>query len=445
MFRRTHGFKRTFTSAAFLAALALSLGANISAEPDEQTRLVSLLESLPNPTTVLPSDPDAPPLVLYYANLRAAERASGASSPESLEAFTDMNDSEFSRWSAAISRVHGFNLPQEVSSEVLARAGVPGIRNVFRQFPELLGVDWFSIDQLAEFGQPPHPVVVALGTVSSEATESAAITLERNGFEQSETSGITQWQHFADLETQHDFAVPADITGRRRVDPFGIATGQTAGLLIADGRLAGSDNTALVETTAATWSGDLTALHASPEFRAGLFALTDPERYSGQLIQAFLTTVRFPEHLAAIRRLGPYSTQEQREAYLDQLKRRIPPGVPAYELIVLADRQEGSTEITVLGLVYHNEQAARDAVSGLPELFDSFEPIHYGARLVATENLRQSTRVHAGSSNGPYVALIEFHRRLTEHAESTRKPGKIYGVLREAMASGVFEPLIVFE
>lgn len=99
----------------------------------------------------------------------------------------------------------------------------------------------------------------------------------------------------------------------------------------------------------------------------------------------------------------------------------------------------------MLGLVYHNEQAAQDAVSVLPELFDSFEPIHYGARLVATENLRQFTRVRADSSNGPYVALIEFHRQLTEHAESTRKPGKIYGVLREAMVSGDFDSLVVFE
>lgn len=430
----------------FLVAFVLSLGNSALAASDERARFATLLESLPIPETAFPVDGiDTRPLELYYANLRAAERAGDAESPESLEAFADMNDSEFSRWSAAISRVYGFNLPQEVSSEVLARAGVPGTRNVFRLLPELLGVDWFSIDQLAEFGKPPYSIVVALGDMSSEATESAAITLKRNGFEQSETSGITQWHRFADPEKQHDLAVSADLMGRRTVDPFGIATGQTTGILIADGRLAGSGVTALVETTAATWSGNLTALRTSPEFRAGLFALADPERYSGQLIQAFLTPVRFPAHLAAIRRLGPYSTQEQREAYLNQLKRRIPLGVPDYELIVLADRQEGSTEITVLGLVYHNEQAAQDAVSVLPELFDSFEPIHYGARLVATENLRQFTHVHADSSNGPYVALIEFHRQLTEHAESTRKPGKIYGVLREAMVSGDFDPLIVFE
>lgn len=445
MLHWTYGFKRMITPAAFLVTFALPLSASASAEPDERARLGHLLESLPNLTTFFSSDPDTTPLGLYYANLRAAERAGDASSPDSLEAFRELEDAEFSRWSTAISRLYGFNLLQEVSSEALAHAGVSGTRNVFHRFPELLGVDWFSIDQLAEFGIPPYSVVVALGDVSTEATETVASALESSGFERREAHGVTEWHRFADLETHDDVAVAPDIMGRRTVDPFGIAAGHAARILISDGRLSGSGVSDLSTMVAATWNGDFPNLRASPEFRAGLFAVADPERYSGQLVQAFLTTRRFPADHVAIRHLGPYTTPEQREAYLDRLKAHTPPAVPDYELVVLADRQEGTTETTVLGLVYQNEPAADHAARALPGLFDGFEPVNYGARLVATENLRPTSHVYADSPKGPYVALIEFHRPLEADAEFTSKPEKIYRVLWEAMVNVDFSPLIDFE
>ena len=435
-------FLPTLIAGYYLFLILAFYPTQVTASEDTK-RLGLLLNTLPNlPALLAPSLlPDAPPFSLHVVNLRGAERAGQTPSPESLQALIELDKESFAKWSAALSRIVAFNIAQEVGSEVLIRNAIPGIRSVFRTLPVLLGVDWFAIDQLTFFSIPPYSITVALGDGLNASSDAITAAMNTGGFSQRETHGLTEWYRFEDLEQRLDQAVTLDAMGRRPLDPFGISTGHAVRLLWTPGRVAGANASVFSEMIAATWVGAMPSLGAAADYRTALLAVSQDK---GQWVQTLVTNRRFLPADMAVGHLGPYSSEAKRADYIQKLAERDPSAVPPYELMVLADCQEGSNEVTLLGLVYDTREAAETAAATLPPLFDAYAPRLYQQRLLEAERLERSSHVFVDAPDGPFVALIKLHRRVSSES-TTVKPGKIYRVLSEAMAIGDIDPLVILD
>ncbi|MCB1318451.1 MAG: hypothetical protein KDK27_20940, partial [Leptospiraceae bacterium] len=303
-------------------------------------RFDQLLDSLPNLPALLSASlsADAPPFSMHYVNIRGAERAGHAPSPESIKAFVELDKAAFTTWSAAMSRIDTFNIAQEVGSEMLIRNNIPGIRSVFHTLPEWLGVDWFAIDHLAFFGISPYSIVIAFGNGLNNSPASFTAVMNTAGFSQREIHGLTEWYRFEDLEHRPDQAMAVDAMGQRPLDPFGVSTGHAVRLLGSAERLAGANASVFSEMVAATWAGIMPGLNEAPQYRTALLSVYES---NGYLIQVFLTNRRFLPSEVAVGHLGEYSSHAQRADFIQRLAEREPPALPRYDLIVLADRQEG--------------------------------------------------------------------------------------------------------
>lgn len=454
------GFRRRLvllllTSIILLIAVHSEAQDRQPSESAERRDLLGILETLPDLTAIFS---DA--FILSYADYRAAERVVGSDTPQDAESLKRLDEEAFKRWSAALSRIHAFPtyssarkdyglfqflaLKPELTGELIARS-VPGVTSVFRELPTLVGIEWFAIDRALAFGMPPYEGVLLNGASDFASVQSVDMALQAYQFEKGHARGIPVWLRFDEYDVRPDAAIPPDKMGRRPNDPFGVSNGYAARILFNSGKLVGTRSSELASAIVDTWVGDFPTLHSVPAYRAAVEAVTDHSRQKGHLIQALFHNKYYTPELISERRLGPYVSRDQKEALAKSLRERVPSPLEPYKLIVLADRQDGQQEISILGIVYSNRGAAEYAVKVLPELFRSYEPIRDRVPLVDLVDMQIMGHLYVNPEADTFVSVIEFRRAPAVTREEEYQSGKIFRILSLSMYNQDMDPLVAID
>lgn len=390
-----------------------------------------------------------PTLTFLYP--RAAEEAAGAPSPTSYSELQALGEEEFERWAAAISRLRATpkmtreaifdpkNLAPDLSAERLARATARESSSVFRWMPRLLGMEWFEINSYLEFGYPEAPAIILATARDLRSSDAFKRTLQKRNFKSRKVGNVQAWYRFGDDEVVSDTAVPADITGHRPTDPFGISRGRASRIFALDGLLAGSSNWASTEAMMDSALGKSPSLANSATINSAIEAIMDSAAFHGVLIQAVFFTHYLGVEDVAFRQLGPYASTEQLDQLVEALRSRDP--LPAYELVALADRQSGAEEEVLVALVYPESPLAEAAVEVLSSRLESYVKTRFNG--YPEENFKTRTQAHLFSATGSKrsVAVLALRYRTPEGEKS----GQLYRMLLDRLYQGDADYLIVAE
>ena len=203
------------------------------------------------------------------------------------------------------------------------------------QMADAVGFEWLlHVDRSLEFGDPPA-VGLLLGGDFDDAAMGAA--LQGRGFSLTNVAEVPVWHRFADGTVS--------LAARDAADPFGGHLGLAARIAVLPEMLANARSWPLIEAIISAAQGVQSSLADDPGYRALAEVISPP---GGALIQALFLTG------TALRFAGdPWQAASEPTADFAPL--------PAFSRAVLADLQEGSEQVHLIGLVCADPPTAQTA------------------------------------------------------------------------------------
>lgn len=265
-----------------------------------------------------------------------------------------------------------------------------------------LGVDYAALDWAATLGPVPQDLLyLGFDAPPLPAIEAA---LAARGLERSEAEGIVFYGRGEDGRIS-----PVD---REPGYPFWGALGASERLALLPHALVGSRFEAV--TRAAALGPRLTADAAV----SAAFAAATGE---GALLQATLLREDFsPWYIKALLPAGTSIEQAQAE-----LETQAPGPLPAFELVLLGDRQGTAGEETVIALVYATRADAETAAATLPARLAAYRLKQPQRTLL--EQVGATASASVVEQEGRYVALVVL--RPGADPDPKRPPAYAYRVL----------------
>jgi hypothetical protein len=336
-----------------------------------------------------------------YADLWAARRAVGLAPLRTREDLEALSPEAQAAWQRARLRVaSGAPELQQHAPDQIAR------------MPELLGFEWFDIEQALSYGSVPYMGTVLAAEVDAERL---AQRLGERGFEVADDRGVTTWSVRGD---------GAQALGERETgDPFVGTLGFSVRLGVLPGYLVNARYAWLTAAMLAAARGDAPSLAESRDYRTLAEAIEDGP---GDLVQA-----QFFGPLDVGAAVGDPFTVLRDGALPD-----APAGesLPLYGLAVLADRQEGNDQVGVVALLYEDGAVAEAAARVLAERLARFE----AERLEAWGARVDEPRVIA-SDTGLWAAVASVRVSIDVEA----RPGMPFAMWLQALVSRRFGVLAI--
>lgn len=388
--------------------------------------LALLLALLPGASALAQDDSPPPPLLAMLAGVpQSAVPADGGWATVRYTDYAALYESE------GITRLRDFgNLDLLMTSVPLPGmlmriiAGPEALSYVFAstgQMAAAVGFEWLlDVDRSLEFGDPPDVGLLLGGDLDAAAIGAA---LQARDFSQAEVSGVTVWHRFDDLAIS--------MMDRDTADPFGGHLGAAARIALLPDMLANARSWPLINGIIGAAQGDLPSLADDPAYRALAGAITAPD---GLLIQALF--------------FGGEALQVAGDP--TQLGLTLPAAdlgpLPPYTLAALADRQEGSDQVHLIGLVYADAptaQVAADVLAGrLADFRLSTRPDEV---LIERFGATVSASVVESAADGLAVALVEVRYPLpaerTDAGGRFLSAGRLYNLWVQAILRREFTPL----
>jgi hypothetical protein len=377
--------------------------------------------------------------IAIYVDLRAAERAGAAVTPESGASLAGMDQAAFDRWSMAMSRIKlgPIEFDGEVGRARLSRA-MSGVTSLFQGLPDVLGIDWFSIDRFISASHPRQPLVILDIAPQAAAASGIESTMRDHQFEPREAAGASFWARFDPGEVRADAAFPPDVSGGHFGDPFRIAYGHGAGVAFLPREIVGSADWSVVEgflmnrRGAASLADDAAIVAAA---RAMTIGFADAE-----LVQAVFAGIRLDAASVARAHLGQFATPAQHGTLQETYARRD--DLACYESVALADLQDGADEVALVIAVYADGDVAHEAAPILAARVENYAGGNMSAPLLETVGAQVSAiTVTTDSGYGAAIAVL----RMTPKAEadiSRMRPGRMFKFLIDGFSTADFDPLI---
>ncbi|MBK8022252.1 MAG: hypothetical protein IPK19_12680 [Chloroflexi bacterium] len=313
------------------AVLVLALHTFLSAAQDDAPFAGS--EPLAAALQFVPDD-GAARSWLTFADYRAAEAARGLTTPDDFAAF--MADDEMtSSWIAAMPST-GMQM------------------NYFMQFddmPDVLGIDFFDINQSLGLGLPPDEGLILRGSFDLAAIRAAHLARD---FVEEDVNGIPRWCSPDGCDT----GMNVDFANRQPADVFGGDLGRRFPRALANDVLVGSGSD--VTLNAALNAGADGASYADNPLVVAALAALDGGHH--------LRAVQFarPDDFLALSLDGMSAVPSEEEVreYQDGLRGGID-NLPVYNLVAFADAADADSEMVLIALVYRNEEVAQIAAGVL--------------------------------------------------------------------------------
>ena len=341
-----------------------------------------------------PAFPQMAANTVSYADYRAIEQASGVASPRNRAAFEALSPAEQAAWEAALLRIYG------------GPANWPNLtREKIAEMPELVGFDFFDVDQALRYGADPFVATLfhsADGALSSVATGQA---LRARGYQPQIVPTGLAWGRGGDGMT--------DINQIQNGDPFGGDVGLASRVAVLDSQMVGNAFIwSILARVAQAHAGEVPSYADLPEYQAMSTAL---QAGDGALLQAFILN-----ELAGEAQTAP--------AELDA------PGLPPYVLAATADLQADTQSIHRVIVLYADASAAEQAAAQLPALISAFD--NDWLDTLGFDAQPPSTR-----SYGSYTAVTyDLLGPPTTQDTSDYGPSLIFGFWANAIRQGRFSP-----
>jgi hypothetical protein len=357
-----------------LATLLASLPVSAQQQSDP---LLAMLALVPDTT-----DSRADTSIVSYVDYRAVESSQGIAKPANSAAYAAMGDAA-KKWFRAMMRVTSG--PNELVSY---------FQRYVTDMPKLVGFDWFDIDRALEFGVPPR-----LGMILGGRFDSAAIgkALSAREFEEMDVDGVPVWYRYEDAQL--------NLKAREPGDPFGGNLGVAARIAVMPGFIANSRYWDLTKQMVAAHKQTQKSLAEAADYRSLAQAITDPKTYNGMLVQAQFLPVNAVEQAESTARMpNPPDLAQYGE-------------LPPYTLAVLADRQEGASQVLLIAVAYPDAETAQRASVELHKRVSGFD---IGKMYEEWKVTVDDPHVYT-SEGSQYVAVVSLRYPLPPTADAGSK------------------------
>jgi hypothetical protein len=220
-----------------------------------------------------------------------------------------------------------------------------------KDMDNLVGFNWFAVNQAIAFGNPPRQGKIFTGKFDSQRITAAFKALN---YTAQERQGVTM---LCGSEGCED-GLKQNLKDRNPVNPFGGQLGRKELLALLPGYLVNSPSDIVVENILAAHQKSQKSLAENPAVQASRHA-------TGQT--------------GAIRQVQFWKLTDL-ESFDTQVGRtRLPPEVlnsvgnlPAYSLAFLADTWQGSEQFALVGAVYDDPEIAKAAASELTKRAENY-------------------------------------------------------------------------
>jgi hypothetical protein len=362
-----------------------------SARPRHDDALLALLEVVPDtPNARLGGIPG-----VGFANVGAALALASGPRPSTREEFEALDDAARDSWTTAWRRLQSG--PPDLHSGALA---------MIASMEELLGFEWFAIEQALGYGRPPMLGIVIAAEVDAELLGER---LTRRDFAATALDGVTVWHRNEDGRM--------NMAERAPGDPFVGPLGMAARIAVLPGRLVGTRFWSMTREVVDTAVGRYPSLADALDYRTLARAASGGDgtliqaQYLGPLEAGFVPADPF----AILRDVTDTPAPEG-------------PALPPYGPAILADRQEGPDQVALIALLYPDADTAAAAAVALTERLASFAPETveaWGARV-------DPPRVHLGEG-GVAAAVASLRYPLTTAAAQGAPPGGAFQMWLRAL------------
>lgn len=358
-----------------LLLVMLLIGGAVAAQDDavEDHALRDMLRYVP----ITMTDPADTASYIAYLDFPAVLTAGG-----DLDAYP-RTETEFD----LAQQLFGFNLAQQ-SHRIIAAP--PNFLEYFMiAYPamdELVGFEWFAINQAVSFGAPPTQGLILAGDFDTDAIIDAWTA---RGYVEDEIGGLPALC----AADGCDQGMQISPEARDPANPFGGALGRTEPLAYADGLLLNSPSDETIAAMAAAPEGE--SVLDDPLYAALVDAITAHEDET--LLQAvFMSFAWFSGDVALNREqlAGELVTPSFQDSEL-----------PPFYVAALVDKQNGDTQIHLLAVAYASADAAEQAADVLETRLADFDPAE---RFEAKNVTPLEATVYAGENAHIVVVGVEY-------------------------------------
>jgi len=389
---------------AVLILAALPAAAQTPPPAPNSDPLLAMLALIPDSPTARVTQGSG----VSYVDYRAIEVAGGFTRPAPGTDFASLSKDLQGLWLHAMLRVR-------------SGPSMSYVRSYMTDMPRLVGFSWFDQERALEYGIPPHTVKIIGGTFDAGKVGAA---LTGRSFEKMDVDGVTVWHRFDDAKT--------NLTKREVGDPFGGEMGLAARIALLPGHVANARYWDDIKAVVAAYKGSQKSLADAPDYRALTDAIIDSTSFKGSLLQAIFIPVEAAEGIG----LAP--TDKMPNAPDVTAYKPLPP----YQLAIIADRQEGDTQINLIAAAYKDAETAQQASA---EIHRRVVDFNIGKRYELVKATVDEPRIYK-AANGLSVVVVAVRYPLPIYKPDANpgenmQGGLVYALWVQSMTRRQFYPL----
>ena len=310
---------------------------------------------------------------------------------------------------------------------------------------EYMGFDIFSVDRTFSVSRPPINIDVWAGEFNVDAIIEAHLARD---YTETTINDVPAMCGAVGCEN----GTQVDVRNGNMPNIFDTGLGRQIPFVMFPDYLVSSTAYTFLEQSVDTSLGDPDSLADADDLRTLMETIINPDMYAGDLVQAQfypVDEVRYevdlndPSTLSGI----PVSASELAELFTDYGT------LPIYNGMVIADRQEGDTQVNIIALLYDDVADAELAVEILSRRLSTFTRNFLPAdeeptvlELVEGASLDEGY-VYTSETTGLSVAVVSVSypmpagRADITDPESPQSPAMMYKFVIEAIIQRSFTPL----
>lgn len=319
---------------------------------------------------------------------------------------------DYENWTDFAADLDGDELNARLLLQSLPVTGFPGAQYLIiggPDMPQVMGFDFFDIDAVLTYGQPPEQVQVFMGEFDTDQID-AAVTA--NGYIREDLGDLPYWCS----EEGCDAGQRSDLINRNPANFFGGDLGRRFPFVQLGDQLVASAAQRRVEAAAAVYSDEGGSLADDPRFLTAVNAMYGAFTNGDEDEAPLLREAYFIPADILTGGLDPLAFNRMTPEQIEALKERLETGdenpLPIYRLAVLTDFGSTSHQFAQIVLIYASEADAQAATEIIPQRLETMESLASGQPLLdrfADRDMELlAPLVYEDEVTGQYAAVLTF-------------------------------------